>query len=237
MLKAVIFDFGQTLADSANGFRTAEKEVQDDIFRDIGTCDRDDFLARYRRIRKSFHDRSDFSRKKMWKQLYSELGLEPDGDLLEKWEDRYWNTVEERTALFPETLAVLERLSSRYELAVITNTQGNPAASEHRLRRLPQIEKIISTVIVAGEDGLPPKPHPRPFGLCLERLGRRPGEAVFVGDDWRIDICGARNAGIRPIWLKHRLVVRNWPKVEETAPVITSLDPLLAIEYIVTLNS
>jgi phosphoglycolate phosphatase-like HAD superfamily hydrolase len=29
MIKAVIFDFGQTLVDSAGGFRKAEKEAQD----------------------------------------------------------------------------------------------------------------------------------------------------------------------------------------------------------------
>ena len=35
MIKAVIFDFGQTLVDSAEGFRSAEKQVEKKIFDEI----------------------------------------------------------------------------------------------------------------------------------------------------------------------------------------------------------
>ena len=49
MIKAVIFDFGQTLVNSAYGFRTAEKEAQDKLFKNLGLTVRDDFMAIYRR--------------------------------------------------------------------------------------------------------------------------------------------------------------------------------------------
>ena len=83
---------------------------------------------------------------------------------------------------------------------------------------------------MAGEEGVPPKPNPEPFRLCLEELHLDPSEAVYVGDDYRIDICGARDAGLHPIWIKHHLVKRNWPEVKTTAPVIPSLDELLELE-------
>jgi len=35
MIKAVVFDFGQTLVDAADGFRSAENAVQDRIFSDL----------------------------------------------------------------------------------------------------------------------------------------------------------------------------------------------------------
>ena len=57
-----------------------------------------------------------------------------------------------------------------------------------------------------------------------------PSEAVYVGDDFRIDICGAKDAGLHPVWLKHHLVKRTWPDVETEVPVITSLDELLQLE-------
>lgn len=236
MLKALIFDFGQTLADSANGFRTAEKQVQDVLFHDIGSLEHPDFLSRYRQIRKAFHDRSDFSRKEMWRRLYAQLGMEPDARLLEQWERNYWDTVEVETKLFPETLTVLEQLASRYSLAVITNTQGcrGTTSARHRLGRFPGLEKHLKVTIVAGEGGVPPKPDPLPFRLCLERLDAKPAEAVFVGDDWRIDIAGARNAGIRPVWLKHHSVARSWPEVDDNAPVITGLDSLLSVENLIS---
>jgi FMN phosphatase YigB (HAD superfamily) len=83
---------------------------------------------------------------------------------------------------------------------------------------------------VAGEGGIPPKPDQKPFRLCLEKLEISASEAVYIGDDWRIDICGARDAGMHPIWLKHHSVQRNWPEVEDSVPVITSLEKLLDLE-------
>jgi hypothetical protein len=36
---------------------------------------------------------------------------------------------------------------------------------------------------------------------------------------------------MRPVWLKHRSVKRNWPDVEVTVPVVTSLDALLEMDF------
>jgi FMN phosphatase YigB (HAD superfamily) len=66
--------------------------------------------------------------------------------------------------------------------------------------------------------------------LCLQELGIDAAEAVYVGDDYRIDICGAREAGLHPVWIKHHLVKRNWPDVDTVVPVISSLDKLLGLE-------
>jgi FMN phosphatase YigB (HAD superfamily) len=60
-------------------------------------------------------------------------------------------------------------------------------------------------------------------------MGLRPQEAVYVGDDWRIDICGARDAGLKPVWIKHHSVHRNWPDVGPFEPTITRLDDLLLL--------
>ena len=148
-------------------------------------------------------------------------------DLLARWEDDYWDTVKANTKLFPEAEKVLEVLNSQYTVALITNTQGQ---TTHRISQFPELEKYFKVVIVAGEGGIPPKPDLQPFRMCMEELSLDPSEAVYVGDDYRIDICGARDAGLHPIWLKHHLVKRNWPDVETSAPVISSLDELLELE-------
>ncbi len=77
---------------------------------------------------------------------------------------------------------------------------------------------------------MPPKPNRTPFLLCLEKLGLLPSEAVYVGDDLRIDIGGALDVGIQPIWLKHHSVPRKWPEVETSAPlIINSLEQLVPL--------
>jgi FMN phosphatase YigB (HAD superfamily) len=227
MKKAVIFDFGQTLADSSDGFRLAEGEAQIEIFSRLGISSWDEFKRLYRLIRKSSQDSSNFSRKAIWIDVLLNYGTQADVPFLEELEGRYWNTVIEHTKIFPEAFSTLERLSIKYRLAVITNTQGQTNSNRHRFGSFPEIERFFEIVIVAGESGIPPKPDPLPFRLCLEGLGVLPEEAVFVGDDLRIDIGGAVGAGIQPVWIKHHSVRRSWPEVKAEFPVITSLDQLI----------
>ena len=230
MIKAVIFDFGQTLVDSARGFRTAEKEAQDKLFAILGLTVREDFMTIYRRLRKEFHDRSNFSRYLLWQEVLYYYCVPVKGDLLARWEAQYWETVKNHTILFPEATGVLGSLRTRYETALITNTQGQKATGTHRISLYPELENFFSVIIVAGEGGTPPKPDPQPFHQCLDKLGILPSEAVYIGDDWRIDICGARDVGMRAIWLKHHSVQRNWPEVKDSGPVIKSLKELLELE-------
>ena len=230
MIKALIFDFGQTLVDSADAFRAAEKEAKEKLFIYLnsgrGEFAWDLFLPRYRSVRKEFHQRSNFSRQSIWQAVCQAFDHEPDPGRFEKWEKKYWSTVGSRTRPFPETMSALEELSRQYRLALVTNTQGQKSAANHRLALFPQLERFFEVIIVAGESGVPPKPHNEPFRFCLEQLGILPGEAVFIGDDWRIDIRGARDAGIHPVWLRHYSVKRNWPEVDIDIPVITRLDAL-----------
>jgi len=232
MIEAIAFDFGQTLVDSADGFRAAEKEAQTKIFSDLTVSSWEAFLSAYREIRKESHEMSIFSRKTIWLKAYTHYGKKPDLNLLEKWEDDYWEKVRSETKPFPETEQVLKSLSSSYRLAMITNTQGQKISRKNRINEYPEIERFFELIIVAGEFGVPPKPDPAPFLLCLERLGIGHSEAVYVGDDWRIDICGARNIGIQPIWIQHESVRRSWPTVETTAPIITTLESLLNMKSI-----
>ena len=234
MIKAVLFDFGQTLVDSASGFRTAEKRAQNKIFSDLGLTSWESFLSNYRRIRKEFHEKSMSSRKSIWEEVYFFYCLAPDLTRLENWENEYWETVKAHTTLFPETEEVLEALTARYRLALITNTQGQQVGKTHRKSQFSNLERFFKVIIVAGEGEVPPKPDRVPFRLCLERLDIVPDEAVYVGDDWRIDICGARETGIHPVWLQHYSVSRNWPVVETSLPIITSLDQLLDLERLVS---
>jgi FMN hydrolase / 5-amino-6-(5-phospho-D-ribitylamino)uracil phosphatase len=233
MIRAIVFDFGQTLVDSADGFRTAEKEAQLNARVALGLAEGEAFLTVYREIRSRFHARSDFSRKRMLAALFCHYGRKPDIALLAQWEAGYWERIKAMTRIFPEAEAVLTALKDRYRLALITNAQGQSEEGNHRLGNYPALKKFFEVIVVAGEGGVPPKPDPLPFCLCLDQLGIAPDEAVYVGDDWRIDVCGAKAVGMHPVWLKHRLLQRNWPRVETEAPVIDSLSCLLDIEHLI----
>ena len=50
------------------------------------------------------------------------------------------------------------------------------------------------------EEGIE-KPSPRLFEIALERAGVEASEAIYVGDDYRADVVGARAAGLTPVLL------------------------------------
>jgi putative hydrolase of the HAD superfamily len=232
MIKAVIFDFGQTMVDSADGFRQAEKDAQEKMFGHMALSLREKFMEHYRQVRKDFHGRSNFSRRAMWRDVYHYYCLMPDEALLDTWETEYWATVKAHSVLFSEAPGVLERLNTQFRVALITNTQGQPVSGTHRIRQFPELETYFRVIIVAGENGIPAKPDPTPFRMCVDALGVAPSEAVYVGDDWRIDVCGSRDAGLHPVWIKHESVKRNWPEVKTDVPVITRLDQLHQLELL-----
>jgi putative hydrolase of the HAD superfamily len=234
MIKAIIFDFGQTLADSAHGFRAAEKQAQMRIFADLKLESWEKFISTYRKVRRQFHTEYNFSRKALWQHLYNCFQRQPDPQFLEQCEHEYWQTAKAATTLFPETQQVLEKLASRYKIGLVTNTQVQGQLWNHRVNRFPQLQRLFEVIIVAGESGVPAKPDPAVFMLCLEKLAVNAAEAVFVGDDWNIDICGAMNAGIQPVWLRHHRVHRTWPQVKGSVPVVTNLEQLLDIDKVLS---
>jgi FMN phosphatase YigB (HAD superfamily) len=114
-------------------------------------------------------------------------------------------------------------------LALITNISGK---SKIRIRDFPEILEYFDGIVYAGESGIPPKPDKIPFLTCLDLLKIKPQDAIFVGDDFNIDICGAIEVGITPLWLKHEMTIRNWPDINIEVKVIHSLYELLNIEEI-----
>lgn len=233
MIKAILFDFGQTLVDAADGFRAAEKAAQAKLFANMSLTLHEDFMANYRRFRKEFHDRSNFSRISLWREVYFYYCMKFDDRLFETWETEYWETVKAKTIVFPETIDVLKRLSSTYQLGLISNTQGQRRTGTHRLSQFPELEKYFKVIIIAGEDGISPKPDGQPFHLCLKELDVNPEAAVYVGDDYRIDVCGSLEAGLHAVWIQHYSVNRTWPDISTSVPIITRLDQLLDVENMV----
>ena len=226
MVKAFIFDFGQTLVDSADGFRTAEREAQDRIFAALEGVERDRFVDVYRRVRKAHHERSRLSRREIWRAVFRALQRSIDEPRLVAWEGEYWKRVNALTRMFPEAPSTLEALRATHRLALVSNTQGQADGGGHRLSAFPDLERRFECIVIAGENGIPAKPDAEPFLRCLRQMTLDPGECFYVGDDYRFDVCGSRDVGMRPVWLKHRSVRRNWPDGDTDVPVITSLDEL-----------
>ncbi|MFD2717880.1 HAD family hydrolase [Hymenobacter monticola] len=114
--------------------------------------------------------------------------------------------------------ALLHALKPRHRIGIVTNNRT--AEQEEKLTFLGMTDLVDA--LITSEDVGVPKPDPRIFEVALQRLGARPAEAVLVGDNWRADVLGALDVGIRPVWVNRLGVARPLAHVAE----ITSFEPL-----------
>ena len=170
----------------------------------------------------------------MWQEVCRCYSRDFDPNVLERREGEYWLQVSTTTVPYPEAERVLRSLAGEYKLALITNTDARTDFAREQIDQFPRLKEFFSVIVLAGKGGLPPKPDRGAFAACLDELGVAAERAVYVGDDWRIDICGAAEAGIQPIWIQHRSAPRAYPDVETSAPTITSLEALLDLDGVLS---
>jgi putative hydrolase of the HAD superfamily len=230
MLKAILFDFVQTLGSAADGYKSAEKNSQKKLFKKLGIENWDKYLNLYRDERKKNFLKSDFSRKNVWEALSNYYRKPADNEFFNTLENEYWEIVQKSMKLFPESLDVLGKLKGKYKLGMVCNSQKDGATRALDNDEYRKLENMFDAIVIAGEGDIPAKPDPKPFKIVMEKLNIKPEEAVFVGDDVRVDIEGSKNLGITPVWLKHYSVERNWIEPSFKVIKIIRLDELLEIE-------
>ena len=99
--------------------------------------------------------------------------------------------------LYPEVVAVLQRLRGRFDLAVVSNFDG-------RLRMILEhlgVSKFFSHIFLSSELGAD-KPDPEIFRRALRLSNARPAETLHVGDDPVRDWDAARSAGLEVFELR-----------------------------------
>lgn len=91
----------------------------------------------------------------------------------------------------------LQRLSRRnYYLAVVSNNYGNTAGWCDEFR----ISHFFQHILDSARLGVR-KPNPLIFQAALNRCGMDASQVAFVGDNYRKDIVGAKQAGFLTIWI------------------------------------
>ena len=118
----------------------------------------------------------------------------------------------------PSTLSLLKEAGFR--LGVITNRDEPCDDYLKQVNLLPYLELSL----VAGEVNAW-KPDPKIFWHALQRLGLKPAQAIYIGDNYYADILGARASGINPVLFDPD---RLFPEAD--CPVIANLSDLSLIK-------
>ena len=100
-----------------------------------------------------------------------------------------WSLVEESAVA---TLAELKK--RQYKLGVISNSDG----SIEKLLTDCGLAKYFDAIVDSSVFGIR-KPDLKIFEFALGEIKAKPGESLFIGDSYEIDVLGAENAGLAAV--------------------------------------
>ena len=209
MIKAILFDLGDTLFDfdglDTRAVYQESSRATYDFLKSQGYAVPS--YGRYYRhklwaVAKAFAwsrlRRRDFSCHDVVCRVCTTLHLGLDEAALRQLTWRWYAPVCRHTHVAPHVVPTLTRLLDRgLKLAIVSNTLI-PGFVLDRHLGMHGLLDFFPVRVYSSEIGYR-KPHPAIFEHALQRVGVHAGEAVFVGDKVRNDILGARRAGMRTV--------------------------------------
>lgn len=194
----IIFDADETLLD----FEKAEKYAFEKTMRHFNiNYDEEYHLKEYKKFNKQVWDEfekelisAEELKVERFKRLFREISISLD---CKEANDKYTSALCEASFLLDGAEDILEELSKKYKLALITN--GLLVVQNARIRQS-HIAKYFETVVISEEAGVA-KPNPGIFQYTFDKIGHEnKNTALIVGDSLNSDIKGGTNFGIDTCW-------------------------------------
>lgn len=105
--------------------------------------------------------------------------------------------LDKKLVLFDDVMPVLTDLKGKgLILGLISNAERDILLLLNKLGLAPLLQVVMTSQDVGFN-----KPQPEIFQEALKRAGVQPSEAVYVGDQYQVDVIGANQAGMKGILL------------------------------------
>jgi len=171
--------------------------------------------------RKSLGKRTEAEMQALWQEyqavVLSEAGITPTSELVTGLVADTRQTTFERV-LFGDVLPALTTLADQgFKLGLISNVDQDIGPLLDKLG----IGSYLEVVLTSKEAGAV-KPEPRIFHEAIRRAEVAPADTLYVGDQYQLDVLGARGAGLKALLLDRE---DNYPEVA-AAEKIRGLDEL-----------
>jgi putative hydrolase of the HAD superfamily len=201
MIKAITIDFGGTLASG-----DLDKDYfLNELLKYIRSLGFKGTVAQLKRARNKMFAKlmkvRRLNRELRLEDLYQgmlfQIGLHPNYEVIENIHQLYMQSF--NTDLLPHTDTVLQKLYKNYRLAVISNAMSN--IPRHAIDKF-GLGRYFQAIVISRDLGVR-KPDLEIFKFTLNKLGVENYEAMHVGDSLEEDVQGAKNAGMKTIWIRN----------------------------------
>ena len=128
--------------------------------------------------------------------LLKEAGIEPTADLIRN-NIMKMQQVKFKRVLFNDVLPALEQLKqSGIILGLISNVDSDIKHLFDKLGLTPLLQVVITSLDVGYR-----KPQPEIFKEATSHAGVETNESMYIGDQYQIDVLGAKKAGMQGVLL------------------------------------
>jgi len=204
--KHIFFDLDRTLYDfDKSSYQTFEELYKVFTLKERGVTSIEKFYDTYTKINTELWEK--YRKGEMEKAFlnvhrfyltFMEFGIE-NNTLAEKFANQYLALAPLKQTLFPGAIEVLESLKGRYNLHIITN--GFEEVQETKIEAN-GLKKFFKTITTSEEAGVK-KPSEGIFLFAFEKANARADESIMIGDDFEVDILGAKNVGMDQIFFNN----------------------------------
>ncbi len=199
-IRAVLLDFGGTLAGGGLDWDPYHETIRNYLLSLGYDVEMSDLKKALRGALSDLEKVRSCGKEMCFEEVYSiflnNLGIMPDDPILEWLHENF--KVHYKTSFYPCIEDVLKKLSSKYKVAMVSNTMSD---QPKLLLRDADLDKYFD-LLVCSRDLAVRKPNPEIFRIVLRELGVPSSEAVHVGDSVEADMLGAQESGLTGIWIK-----------------------------------
>jgi len=146
-----------------------------------------------------------YNRDVWWKTLFKELRLERmDPKWIHSLTLLYWKVYAANSPPFRDAEPTARKLKrAGYKLGIVSDSDGTPGMKRKRIRQV-SFHNLFEAIVVAGEDTPRVKPGHESFSLIARKLRVQPRSCIYVGDNPRTDIEGAKAVGMISVIVQRR---------------------------------
>ena len=229
MFKTIFFDLDHTLWDfDKNSNETLAELFEQHHLQTKGVTSLDAFTQVFKKVNTQLWDlydrgliQSQTIREQRFLQVLAPFGID-DAQLIAQLSEEYLYACPRKGHVFPHAHEVLDYLSNKYELSLITNGFDEIQAMKIESGKLNGYFQHVVTSQKAGHK----KPAKEIFNYALQLHGHDAKEAVMIGDNLQTDIAGARNASIKPIFFNPD-AIKHQEEIYKEIKTLKELNDLL----------
>ena len=203
MIRAIVFDLDDTLYDCLHENDKAVDDTVRYVANELLHIDEVTVMKAFEEGRDMVKDQlsawdmaAQHNRVLYFQKMLEILGVSPFKYDLQVY-NYFWNNFLNKISIFPGALEFIDDMKARgIKIGICTDMTAH--IQFRKIDRLGLTGRLDA--MITGEEAGIEKPNRRMFDMIATKLGVKNDEVIYVGDSYKKDVMGAKNAGMTPVW-------------------------------------